>query len=565
MLIELVVQNFALLDQVEVEFSPGLNVLTGETGAGKSLLMGALSLVLGGRASAEVVRQGAECATIQARFQLAQVPPELETDLAALDLEPTDELILFREINANGRSKCRIGTNLVGVGDLAKVGRSLVDIHGQHSHQSLLDPKTHLAWLDEFAGDETLALAQDFKTRYHRFQAGSRKLKELEDSMRTRARELDLLRYELAEIQEAALELGEELELEEELKLLSGAQELEEVLEQGHLALSEDGGVLAILGELSQSLGQRAVTKEYEDLAAQAENLLLQTQEFSSGLRTLAENLVYDPQRLAFVEERLAQIRRLERKYGKGTEAILDHAQEVAARVDELEGADEDCEELRSQLGSWEAELEELAAKLREYRAKAARELAASVSGQLTALKMAEALFQVELREQSWDATGSDDVEFMIAPNPGEGLGPLAKIASGGEISRIMLALKCVLAEVDKIGTLIFDEIDTGIGGRTLQAVAERLALLAERRQVICVTHAPQIASLAASHFAISKVQSGERTKTEIQKLTVESRVEELARMLGGAEVTGTTMGHAKEMLRLAAEKKAGIKESLEG
>lgn len=565
MLLELVVQNFALLDQVEVEFSPGLNVLTGETGAGKSLLMGALSLVLGGRAQGEVVRRGADRASIQARFQLPQpIPVQLQAQLTQVGLEE-EELILSREISADGRNKCRIGSTLVTVGTLATIGQLLVDIHGQHAHQSLLDPKTHLFWLDDFAGKETLALARQFADLYHQHQEGHRKLATLQESMRSRARELDLLRYELREISDAGLKAGEEQELAKEYKRLSNALELEVILEQGHLALAEDPGVIAVLGELSRSLQQVATDKELLEVSQQAEGLLLGAQELSSTLRSLAEEMIYDPARLAFVEERLSLIGRLERKYGKGTEAILAHGEEVEGRLAELEGADEDSAQLKLKLQQLEKELAQLAKALHKMRTLAAQKLAGLVMGQLSALRMGQAQFQVEVTEKPWDHTGGDRVEMLMAPNPGEGLAPLAKIASGGEISRIMLALKCVLAEVDKIDTLIFDEIDTGIGGRTLQAVAERLALLGQNRQVICVTHAPQIASMADSHFAISKESEAGRTKTNIGKLAPPDRAGELARMLGGAQVTDITLGHAKEMLRLAQEQKAGIKEARGG
>lgn len=566
MLLELVVQNFALLDEVEVEFSPGLNVLTGETGAGKSLLMGALSLVLGERAWGEVVRRGAEKASIQAHFQMPQpIPPQLKAQLAQLGLDE-DELILSREINPDGRNKCRIGNQLVTVGTLATVGQFLVDIHGQHAHQSLLDPKTHLEWLDDFAGQEVLALKDEFANLYGQYQEGQKKLASHEETKRARARELDLLRYELTEINEANLKLGEEFELEQELKRLSGAQELEAILEQGHLALAEEPGVIAILGEISRSLEQVAATgKELAEAASQAGSLLLEAQELSSTLRTLSEEMVYDPERLSFVEERLAMLSRLERKYGKGTEAILAHGAKVEARLSELEGADEDSAQLAEKLQRLKKELTELAKKLQAKRTQAAKRLAKLVLEQLAALRMGQAQFQVQVTEKPWDHTGGDKVEMLMAPNPGEGLAPLAKIASGGEISRIMLALKCVLAEVDKIGTLIFDEIDTGIGGRTLQAVAERLALLGQRRQVICVTHAPQIASMADNHFAISKESKQGRTKTKIRQLSGEERVQELARMLGGAQLTDLTWGHAKEMLRLAQEQKEGIKEATGG
>ncbi|HOB21553.1 MAG TPA: DNA repair protein RecN [Bacillota bacterium] len=567
MLLELVVRNFALLDEVDVEFSPGLNVLTGETGTGKSLLMDALALVLGQRASGEVVRQGEDKATIQARFLLPANPPsQLQEQLAQLGLEGEEELILSREITKDGRSRCRLGDSLVTVGTLAAVGKWLVDIHGQHAHQSLLDPKTHLFWLDDFAGRKTKILVSQFAELFAEAQKIQRKLANLEENQRSRARELDLLRYELEEIQAANLTRGEEEELQKEHKRLAQAQNLSSVLEESRAALADDQGIIALLGEISSSLQQFApLDKEFAQVSEQAADLLYQAQELSHTLRTLGEEIVYDPERLAFVEERLANISKLERKYGKGTAAILDYAANIEKRIAELEGAAEDSAQLAAKQKQLQQDLADLAQKIHEKRAQAAEKMAEEVSSQLAALRLEKATFKVQISPQPWDRTGGDRVEMLMAPNPGEGLAPLAKIASGGEISRIMLALKCVLAEIDKIGTLIFDEIDTGIGGRTLQAVAERLSLLGQSRQVICVTHAPQIASMADNHFAISKESEKGRTKTKIRQLAGSDQVEELARMLGGAQVTDLTRGHAKEMLRLARERKQGIKQAAGG
>jgi DNA repair protein RecN (Recombination protein N) len=567
MLLELMVQNFALIDEVEVEFHSGLNVLTGETGTGKSLLMDALSLVLGERGSGEVVRRGADKALIQACFQLPQpLPQEFGEQLKQLGLEPEEELILSREITSEGRNKCRLGNNLVTVGTLSMVGQWLVDIHGQHSHQSLLDPKTHLSWLDDFAGEETLALAREFAQLFAEYQQCQRKLTALAENERSRERETDLLRFELAEISEAKLKLGEETELEQEHGRLAQAQTLSVILEQSHLALAEEPGIIVALGEISSRLQQVAATdQELTQVSEQAASLLVQAQELSGALRSLAEEIVYDPERLAYVEARLDNLSKLERKYGKGTAAVLEHAAAAEAKLAELESAAEDSANFTLKLQQLQDKLTQIAKQLHEGRVVAAENLAERVLEQLAALRLEKARFQVQVTEKNWDRTGGDKVEMLMAPNPGEGLAPLAKIASGGEISRIMLALKCVLAEVDKIDTLIFDEIDTGIGGRTLQAVAERLALLGQRRQVICVTHAPQIASMADSHFAISKESENGRTKTKLTHLTGKGQVEELARMLGGAQLTALTRGHAEEMLRLAREQKEGIKQTAGG
>lgn len=570
MLSELRVENLAIIDKLGVVFAPGLNVLTGETGAGKSIIIDAVELVLGGRASADFVRAGSERATIEALFDITDLAP-VRRELAELGLDDDDsQLVLSREITRGGRSASRINGRPVTAAMLRRVTQHLVDLHGQHEHQSLLQPERHLELLDSFAGAEALALRRRVAELHRAVRRVEDELRQLTGDAKDRARQLDLLQFQLNEIDAARLIPGEDVALHEERSRLAGAEKLFAACERAYASLrgGDEGGQGAVdaigtaLAELEEMARiDAAVGPTLEALRG----ILYQLDDLARDLGRYRDAIEFNPERLEEVLQRLDQIAGLKRKYGDSIEEILRYREEVAAGIERIIGSEEAAASLSAERDRLGVALGEAAAALSEARRTAARALEEGVAAELADLGMPRTVLKVAFGQEEADdgfpcggrrlrigPRGCDQVEFLLSPNPGEPLLPLAKIASGGELSRIMLALKTILAGADEVPTVIFDEIDAGIGGRAAQAVAEKLARVAAARQVLCVTHLPQIAAMADAHYAISKHVAGERTHTRIMQLGEEERAEEVGRMLGGAEVTAKTREHAREMLALA-------------
>lgn len=559
MLQELNIQNVALIEQLRLSFSGGLNVLTGETGAGKSIIIDAVSLLLGGRASADYIRTNEEKAVVEGVFSCSG-NEEVSRWLEGNGLEPEEDgsLILLREIARNGRNICRVNGRTVPLSTYRELGQILVEIHGQHENQRLLNPSHHLALLDNFGGEEVVALVQELRSIYQEYGTVKQELERWTGSEKESVRRLDLLQYQIQEIDVARLRTGEEDELNSERIRLMNAEKL---ASQSELAYQH---IFA---------GTRQQTAAY-DLVGQAVNELRALAGIDAGLNQLLENLTsvqylledaarelrtyqgnieFNPTRQETVEQRLDLLRQLKRKYGDSIEEILRYRDQAAAEQEVLDSSGEKIAALRVELQRLEQAYVERAAVLSSRRQAAAGRLEGLVSRQLADLAMAGTQFQVSLHPRpNWTGSGLDEAEFLISPNPGEPLRSLNRIASGGELSRIMLAIKTVMASLDQVETLIFDEIDAGIGGRALQSVAHKLLTVAGGHQVICVTHAPQIASGAETHFCITKEVQGERTRTLVATLNDEQRVEEIARMLGGAEVTPLTRRHAQEMIQLS-------------
>jgi DNA repair protein RecN (Recombination protein N) len=571
MLRELVIENFALIERLNLEFGPGFNIMTGETGAGKSIIIDTVSLLLGGRSSTEQVRVGADAAQIEGVFELESRPELLDllTDWG-IPIGDDQLLVVNREINKSGRSRCRMNGQIVTVLTLNKVGQFLMDIHGQHEHQSLFSAVSQRELLDRFGGEPLKKQADQVGELYRRWQGVKRELAALEMDEAEEKRRLELIDFQLQEIEAAQLQPGEEEELSRERELLAGAERLYASISEAYqlfYGAEESSSVLDQLDAGAEALARAVeIDPGLQQWVEATTQVACQLEEVTREIRSYRERILFDPERLNQVEERLDEIAKLKRKYGHSIPEIIAYAAKLKAELNSLTDRSERQQALAQELRRVEEELAGAVLALSTLRRETAERLERAVTEQLHEVNMGKTVFKIALHRVvdeekglliedeplAVGKDGIDQVEFLVAPNPGEGLRPLAKIASGGELSRLMLVLKVILAEEDQIPTMVFDEIDTGIGGRTAQAVAEKLFLLGRTHQVICVTHLPQIASMAHRHFYIEKKTFNERTMIQVRALGKNERVEELARMLGGAEVTTTTREHAREMLQLA-------------
>lgn len=570
MLTELRIQNFAIIQSLELTLQPGLTTFTGETGAGKSIILDAITTLLGGRAEPTFIRAGAERASIEALFLIPPSNRQAVLDLLKREdlLEDEETILISREIRQNGRSAARVNGHSVPINLLRDLGGFLVDIHGQSEHLSLLNTRQHLNLLDRFAGlHETLTAYQQV---YRELRRTQKELENLRQSERDAARRTDLLEYQAREIEEARLQIGEEETLRQERNRLANAENLSSLAQEA-LSLLDEGlpdtpSLTDLLGQVITALeGLARIDPEQNRLAEQALTVNDMLAEIVRDLRNYLDTIEFNPRRLEQVEERLDLIHRLKRKYGGSIEAALAFARSARQELETIAHATERIAELEEKEKVLRQQLGELAARLSQNRQTAAAQLAKAVEAELADLSMAGARFRVDLRTQAdpqglslngggdllaFDESGVDQVEFLIAPNPGEGLKPLVKIASGGETSRLMLALKRVLTQADSIPTLIFDEIDQGIGGRVGAVVGEKLWLLARQHQVLCVTHLPQLAAFGDQHFSVRKQVEGGRTSTRVELLEGEARLIELAQMLGA--VTQVNLNAARETLQMA-------------
>jgi DNA repair protein RecN (Recombination protein N) len=569
-LVQLEVKNIALIDELTLEFDPGFNVMTGETGAGKSIIIDALGLALGGRFSSEMIRTGADSAVISAVFDTGN-QPELEIYLeeSGVPVDPEHMLIIQREISAGGKNRCRVNGHLVTVLTLNQIGDFLLDIHGQHEHQSLLFPEKQLELLDEYCGRDCLELRSHFSETYHQWRSLENEYRNLRQNESDLARRIDILQFQRDEILGAKLVLGEDEDLLKERELLTSSEKLFSAATHSYSVLydNNDGkSAVELLGDAERTLSQAAeIDKRLGGILEMLREAACQTEEASREIRGYQEQIEFNPERLTEIEDRLDELNRLKRKYGSSIAEILLFAEKCSKELQDITNAEERSLKLESELTKIRICLGEMAGELTRLRRIGADRLQTEIVAQLADLNMARTQFEIQLtqaeiaegipygdRQVEAGPAGTDRIEFLVAPNPGEALKPMTKIASGGELSRMMLALKAILAELDQIPTMVFDEIDVGIGGRTAQAVAEKILFIGQARQVLCITHLPQIASMAKRHFYIEKTVVGERTKMTVRSLMMNERIDELARMLGGAEVTETTRQHAREMLTMA-------------
>jgi len=569
MLAELTVKQFALIEEVRLSLEPGLNILTGETGAGKSILLDALSLILGGRASSDLVRKGADRASIEALFAVS-LPSELSELLEEYGIEAEDgQLIVSRELSVSGKNVCRINGRMVTVQMLKLFGQYLIHMHGQHEHQTLSDPREQLALIDAYGGDALLALREETAAAYHEYREAKQRLHAAKVGEQERIQRIDILRFQADEIREAHLRVGEDVDLDDERRRLAHSEKLYAAANNSYERLYAGAGRNAsVLDQLNSTINDlEGVTRYDEGLSPVLElvkTALYHVEEAAHTLRSYRDEVEFNPGRLAHIEERLNVLKKLQRKYGESVEDILAHLARVVDQLSGLEHYEENLERLEKDVDRTARRLAKSAVALSKARRSVAQELSEDVMDELAELMMPKVQFAVtftQIQEQDGlpigerrvhvSEFGIDRVDFLFSSNPGEPLRPLAKIASGGELSRTMLAIKSILANADNVGTLIFDEVDTGISGRAAQAVAEKLAHIGQTRQVLCVTHLPQVAAMADTHYLIQK-QQGERTHTEVFALSADERVQEIARMLSGAELTATTLRHAEEMVEQA-------------
>jgi len=553
MLHALHIENLAIIDRLEVAFEAGFNALTGETGAGKSILIDALNLALGERADISLIRAGAEKLRVNAVFEVPN-DPELHALLGELGVEPEDGLLyLCREVHTSGRSIARINGQPAPVSALKALGERLIDMHGQHEHQSLLKPSSHLEFLDRWLGEPALKLRQQVRETVSALRQTERELQEIVAREREREQMLDLYRFQVDEIRAANLQVGEDEQLETEARRLMHAEKLVALAGNAYDALMGENGAYDQAASASRNLTEIArIDPSVSPWGEMLEGALAQLEEVAHNLRAYAESIEYDPARLEAVIERQELIKRLKRKYGDTIEAVLQYADEAAAKLHALETQTERRAELEAELARLQESAHALCEQLSALRRDGAQRFADAVQAVLRTLAMERAQFTVEVRPKPMDTTGADSVEFLFSANPGEPLRPLNKIASGGEMSRVMLALKTVLADAAPVPTLVFDEIDAGIGGRTAHAVGEKIAQLARHCQILCVTHLPQIACRANHHLLIEKHTDGAATRVSVQPLTGEARVLEIARMLAGTP-TEAALQHARELLNDSA------------
>lgn len=574
MLVHLSIRNLAVVEAVDITFHQGFHVLTGETGAGKSIIIDALGLIAGGRGSADLIRYGSDRAEMEASFDL----PESHPVWAALEGfgiggDPAESLIIRREISSQGKSTARINGQLVNLTMLRDIGESLINLHGQHEHQTLLRPERHLELLDAFGSDEIAPVKSSYQEAYASFVKVNKEWNELRNTSQQTLQMLDLYRFQLEEISAAALKPGEDELLSEEKIRLSHSEKMMDSVSKAYDLLYGSQGLEAVAKAISR-LNEVASfdSKHVNPLLEQLQSAYYQLEDASFGLRSYREKIEFNPDRLDEVEDRLDLISTLRRKYGDNIEGILEYYDKIRRETDMLENKDDLLEKLQQRREELLADLMEKAVKLSEVRRRKADELAVQIETELKDLQMARTSMQVKLvwnedpNGVEWEGRkirpskhGIDNAEFLISPNPGEPLRPLGKIASGGELSRVMLALKSIFARHDEVPVLIFDEVDTGVSGRAAQSIADKLFRLSRTCQVFSITHLPQVACMADRQYLIEKVVEDGRTMTRVDELSDQERVMELARMLGGVEITEKTKHHAQEMLNLAQAQKVSI------
>lgn len=554
MLQNLHVKNLALIDEAEVDFSGGLNILTGETGAGKSIILGSVSLALGGRYSVDMLRKGADNGLVELTFYVEN--PETVRKLEEMDLSPDGgQIIITRRFNGN-RSVSRINGETVTLGRLKEAAQVLIDIHGQHEHQSLLYKKNHLVILDAFAKE-----AREWKKKvadsYREYRRLEKELKEADKDEAERAKEISFLEFEIDEIENAGITAAECQSVEENYRRMMQGKRIAENLEEAYLYTAGEGGISAAEA-IGRAVRAAAVAAEHDDKSGELYEQLVEVENLigDSGreLRCYLDSLSFEPEQFYETESRLNQINHLKVKYGDSAEAILQHKADDEERLLILKNYDEYLNELKGKLKKSEERLQKECEGLSEIRKKEAKLLQAKIAEGLQDLNFLDVCFEIRFSKTSgYTVEGTDEVEFMISMNPGEPTRPLATVASGGELSRIMLAIKAVMADKDEIETLIFDEIDVGISGRTAQKVSEKMCLIGRKHQVICITHLAQIAAMADTHYLIEKRVEDQMTKTKIRQLDGEESVQELGRILGGAKITDAVLENAREMKILAS------------
>ncbi len=547
MLKELRIKNFAIIDDLKVRFEERLNVLTGETGAGKSIIVDALSLALGSRAQSDLIRTGEKEAVVQAYFEVGA-----DEKFIDLGIDVSDGLILRRYISSAGKSRSYINDVMVNLQTLAELGKSLLDIHGQHEHQSLMSVEKHGILLDLYG--KLYTDRENVKSLYEEVQVLKREKTELTQKVKDRAHRVDLLKFQINEIDTASLKPGEKEVLIEERRILTNLNKLKELIETSYALLyGTEGSCIERLSSIIAKVKEMSsIDESVTETLTLLESAMPLVDDAAIFLRGFKDRYDLDPGRLSEVEDRLELIKRLEKKYSEGIETILAYRGEAKKELKGLEFTDERLESLENELKSREEILLRAALSLSKKRKEVGKKAEELIGKELKELAFSKAAFKIDIRQAAITSNGLDRVEFMFSANPGEPPKSLTKIASGGELSRVMLALKSILADVDNIPILIFDEVDAGIGGRTAERVAKKLKVISNKHQVLCTTHLPQIASLGDFHLKVGKRRKEERVCVEVKELSGEERLDEIARMLSG-KITEVSLKHAQELLRTAS------------
>ena len=555
MIQELSVHDFAIISSLNIEFKDGMTVLTGETGAGKSIIIDAMGLLVGGRGSSDFIRDGMDKWRIEGSFYVEN-KEEIEKYLEAIGIEMTDDLLVIqREIFRSGRNNCRINGQLVNTKLLREVGHFLVDIHGQNEHQELMNPSQHLDLLDNFGASHLAHLSSEYKEHFKNYQELRHKVEQFYENEQEYVQRMDMLRFQYDEIESAQLVSGEEVVLLEERKKLLSFQQITDALKNTYQYLN--GEESQTLDAVAQSMSEMASIEELDDSYKEASDLIqtgyYSLQEALGSVTALMDTLELDEERLNEVDSRLDVIRQLKRKYGETVENILTYFETISEELSQSETDSMDIDHLEKALQKEEKELTRLAELLSKERHDIAKQLETDILKELKSLFMENTQFKVVFEPLAeFYSFGKDKVEFFISANVGEELKPLAKVVSGGELSRVMLAIKTIFSKTQGITSIVFDEVDTGVSGRVAQAIAEKIHEIGKNSQVLCITHLPQVAAISDTQYFIKKEIKDNRTETTVKELTEEERVNEIARMLSGAEVTPLTLDHAKELLSLA-------------
>ncbi|NLC43246.1 MAG: DNA repair protein RecN [Clostridiales bacterium] len=572
MIREISIQNIALIDELTISFEEGFNVLTGETGAGKSIIIDSVNLALGERADRELIQTGKNFARVDLLFQLTN--DRMNETLTEYGIPPEEDgsLLLMRELSIQGRNLCKVNGRSVTLTMLREISRHLVDVHGQHQHQSLLTPESHVEFLDRLGGSDLEETMAELHLAWSTWQVTKKEINKLQGWSENGERRSDILKYQIDEIDKAALKSGEEESIRKERSILAHAEKIaSSVAETYELLYSGNKNASSVIDGLSVVVSQlksiQGIDENLDTIIESLESIQYTLEDSVHELRFYRDSFEYDPDRLEMLDDRLELLLTMKRKYGASVEDVIQLKGELESELDLLENSQEKLEALQKQSHDQYLIVLKCCRILSQKRKKAAQFLEKQLTKELVDLNMGRTLFQVNMSSPDHAAAeendipgisknGYDNVEFLISPNLGEPLKPLAKIISGGEMSRLMLAFKTILGDLDEIPTMIFDEIDVGISGRTAQKVAEKIGGISRNRQVICVTHLPQIASMADCHFVIEKKISEEHTRTHVSKLDIQERKEEIARMIGGSNLTTLSLEHAGELIKSAIQQK---------
>ena len=556
MILELYMKNCALIEELRLDIDKNLNILTGETGSGKSIIIGALGLCLGGKYDRSFLRKGTEKGLVEALFDVNNQKLKEKLLENGIDIEEDNQIIISKEIFDDGKSISRINGRNVKVSFLKEISNYLIDIHGQHQNQVLFDKDTHIDFLDLFGEELLYESKSDYEKTYIEYNEVKKALNVLtenKDDMQIQ-REIDLIKFQINEIESANLNENEYEDLLKQRDVYRNGEKIFTNLNNAYLNLY-DGSINSV-DLISKSLGDLGAIAQYDeklnDYNETIERIMYELQDISRDIRSYKENIDFSPYELEQIEQRVDEINTLRRKYGDTIEEILAYKDKINERLDEILNRDEKVEELKLKLKKVEDILVIKAEKLTQKRKEVARNLQEKLLYELKSLNMKNVVFEVSFGKSTFNAKGQDDIEFMISFNLGEDIKPIYKVASGGEMSRFMLAFKTILADIDEIDTLVFDEIDTGISGIAAQIVGEKLSLIAKKKQIICITHLPQIAANADTHYCIEKKTSNERTFTVISRLDDNQRKDEIARLIAGSNITEKTMEHASEIIELA-------------